>query len=131
MVQVERDDLLRALKGFKGIAKQDLLIQDLTPESEYRKTHAEARREIYTKLIDLVEEAGITETCVFALSEYNKIPESAKEENDPVNNGHLQALELFFNIIGITSDRFKTLRESNSNFFELIPEIRGNAYAQN
>jgi hypothetical protein len=134
MVQVERDDLLRALKGFKGIAKQDLLIQDVTPQSDYRKTHAEARREIYTKLINLVEEAGITEACVFALSEYNKIPESAKGDNNPVINGHLQALELFFNIIGITSDKFKALRESSKNiskFFELIPQVHGNVYAQN
>jgi hypothetical protein len=131
MVQVERDDLLRALKGFKGIAKQDLLLIEQTPQMEYRKTHAEARREIYTKLIDLVECSGITEACVFAMAEYHKVPEFI-DEDDPALNGHLQALELFFKLIGVTPDKFKTLRESNEDInqlFALIPPTQGNAYA--
>ncbi len=134
MVQVERDNLLRALKGFKGIAKQDLLLNDPTPQSEYRKTHAESRREIYAKLINLVETAGVTEACVFAFNEYNKIPVSLKkEDNDPVISGHLQALELFFNIIGVTADKFKALRESDNNvtqLSDLIPQTQNsNMYA--
>lgn len=131
MVQVERDDLLRALKSFKRIAKQELLLTDQTPEIEYRKTHAEARREIYAKLIDLVESSGITEACVFALAEYNNLPEVVKED-DPAMNGHLQALELFFKLIGVTPDKFKSLKESNNDvnhLFNLIPPIQGSVYA--
>jgi hypothetical protein len=131
MVQVERDDILRALKGFKGIAKQDLLLIEQTPQTEYRKTHAEARREIYTKLIDLVECSGITEACVFALSEYHKVPDFI-DENDPSLNGHLQALELFFKLIGVSPDKFKTLKESDNDInqlFALIPPVQGNVYA--
>lgn len=131
MIQVKRGDLVRALKGFKGIAKQDLLLPDLTSQSEYRRTHAEARREIYTKLIDLVEEDGIPEACVFALSEYNKIPDFTKAE-DSIVNGHLQALELFFSLLGITADKFKVLKEIGINqLFDLIPPIQGNVYLQN
>jgi len=131
MVQVERDDLLRGLKGFKGIAKQDLLLMEESPEIQYRKTHAEARREIYTKLIDLVESSGITEACVFALSEYHKLPEII-EEDDAAGNGHLQALELFFKLIGVSPDKFKTLKASSDDInqlFALIPPVQGNVYA--
>lgn len=128
MVQVERDDLLRALKGFKGIAKQDLLLMEQTPEIEYRKTHAEARREIYAKLIDLVEGSGISEACVFALDEYHKVPETI-EEDDAAMNGHLQALELFFKLIGITPRTLKESKNDASQLLELIPPVQGNAYA--
>jgi hypothetical protein len=130
MVQVERDELLRALKGFKGIAKQDLLLIEQTPEAEYRKTHAEARREIYAKLIDLVEGPGIDEACVFALSEYHKVPDFI-EGDDPAISGHIQALELFFKLIGITPDKFKYLKATNNDInqlFALIPPVQGNAY---
>jgi len=128
MIQVERDDLVRALKGFKGIAKQDLLLQDFSPQSKYRKTHAEARREIYTKLIDLVEEDGITEACVFALSEYHKSSDFTKA-TDSMVSGRLQALELFFSLLGITSDKFMVLKDISINqLFELVPPVQGNVY---
>jgi hypothetical protein len=131
MVHVERDEILRALKGFKGIAKQELLLSEHTPEIDFRKTHAEARREIYTKLIDLVECSGITEACVFALDEYHRLP-STIDGTDPSLSGHLQALELFFKTIGVSPDKFKTLKELNNDvnqLYALIPPIQGGVYA--
>ncbi|HEX3044656.1 MAG TPA: hypothetical protein VHY08_07860 [Bacillota bacterium] len=122
MVQVRQDDLLRALKSFKGLAKQDLLAGNHTPETEYRKTHAEARRETYAKLISLVEESGIEEACVFAFREYiNSTGDNSKKDgDDPVNDGHLQALQLFFKVIGVTGDKLDDLKIKNLDINELI-----------
>jgi hypothetical protein len=135
MIQVGRDDLLRALKRFKGIAKQDLLVNDPTPKSDFLKAHAEARRETYTKLIDLVEESGIENACAFAFTEYQKLPlldsEAAAE---PVAKGHLQALEMFFNVIGIEADKLRGSRVERINLSQLLnlsPQPQNDWCAQN
>ncbi|MCL6588543.1 MAG: hypothetical protein K6U80_01160 [Firmicutes bacterium] len=121
MVQVRQDDLLRALKSFKGIAKQDLLASNQTPEIEYRKTHAEARRETYAKLISLVEESGIEEACVFAFREYiNSAGDSRNKEGDAVRDGHLQALEMFFKVMGVTGEKLRDPKIKNLDIHELL-----------
>jgi hypothetical protein len=121
MIQICRDDLLRALKRCKGIAKQDLLPNNLIPQSDFRKAHAEARRETYTKLIELVEGEGIQDACVFAFSEYQSLPVLSPGENsDPSTKGHTQALEMFFNVIGIAADQIQTLHEGNKDFSQLL-----------
>lgn len=114
MVQIAADDLLRALKRCKGIAKQELLIKEPTQFNEVRKAHAEARREIYAKLIDLVETSDIENACAFAFKEYQSLEESS---NDPIIRGRTQALEMFFNILGI--DRAQ-LNEYKTNKIDLI-----------
>jgi hypothetical protein len=121
MIQIGQDDLLRALKRCKGIAKQDLLPNNLVPQSDYRKTHAEARRETYTKLIELVEDRGIQDACVFAFSEYRNLPATtASGEVDPSTKGHSQALEMFFNVIGINAEQMQTLHEGTIDFHQLL-----------
>ncbi|MGE5583603.1 MAG: hypothetical protein ACM3X9_13875 [Bacillota bacterium] len=120
MIQIGREDLLRALKRFKGIAKQDLLPNNQIPQSDYWKTHAEARRETYTKLIDLVEEEGIEKACVFAFSAYQELPSSAEANPDPVIKGHTQALEMFFNVLGIATDKLKKYKEENTDFHQIF-----------
>lgn len=121
MVQVRQEDLLRALKSFKGLAKQDLLAGNQTPEIEYHKTHAEARRETYAKLISLVEESGIEEACVFAFNEYFNFTSDSRQTNgDPVRDGHLQALEMFFKVMGVTGERLNDPKIKNQDIHDLI-----------
>lgn len=122
MVQIGNDNIIRALKGFKGIAKQELLTPETTPQAQYRKTHAEARREIYTKLIDLVEQSGIENACVFAFSEYRELPISEKLENeiDPVASGKVQALEMFFNVMGLQADQLRQLKSEKVDFSQVL-----------
>ncbi len=120
MIQVAADDLLRALKRCKGIAKQELLIKEQTQNQEARKAHAEARREIYNKLIELIETSGIENACAFALNEYRSLPERNEE---PVIKGRSQALEMFFNIIGIDSGRLKESKTNNYDLVQLLNTI--------
>jgi hypothetical protein len=112
MVLISQEDILRALKRFKGIAKQELLAQDFGPESGFRKTHAEARREIYATLIDLVEQSGVEDACVFAFNKYLDLTEN---NTAPAVQGYSQALEMFFNIIGVKSEQLKQFKIENIN----------------
>ena len=121
MIQISQDDLVRALKSFKGLAKQDLLGTYNPSQSEYRKTHAEARREIYAKLIDLVESSGVENACVFAFSEYcnlSSVPENT--EDNPVIKGKSQAFEMFFSVFGVTSDKLRTSKSKEITVSQLL-----------
>ena len=120
MIQISQDDLLRALKRCKGIAKQDLLPSNTIPQSDFRKTHAEARRETYTKLIELVEGEGIQDACVFAFTEYQGLPDISIGGTDPVTLGHTQALEMFFNVIGIDRTQMQMLHNRSIDFNQLL-----------
>jgi hypothetical protein len=137
MIQICQEDLLRALKRCKGIAKQDLLSNNLNPQTDFRRAHAEARRETYTKLIELVEGEGIQDACVFAFSMYQSIPTSVGENADPSSKGHIQALEMFFNVIGIDADQMQKLHDRNTDFNQLlsytpqVPDELGNQILAN
>jgi hypothetical protein len=120
MIQIGPDDLLRALKRCKGIAKQDLLPNNLIPQSNFRKAHAEARRETYTQLIKLVEGEGIQDACVFAFSAYQHLPAISPNGVDPYIQGHVQALEMFFTVIGIAHDQIQMLHDGDADFSQLL-----------
>jgi hypothetical protein len=115
MVLISQDDILLALKRFKGIAKQDLLASETIPQTEFRRTHAAARREIYAQLINRIEQSGLEDACVFAFTEYRNLPDG--ESADPMVNGHLQALEIFFNIIGVKTEQLKKFKGE-----QILPE---------
>lgn len=118
MVQIATEDLLRALKRCKGIAKQELLIKESTQFNEARKAHAEARREIYTKLIDLVETSDIDNACAFAFKEYQNLSESCTD--DPTEKGRFQALEMFFNVLGINQNQLNEFITNHIDIFQLL-----------
>lgn len=117
MVRIATDDLLRALKRCKGIAKQELLIKEPAQYNEARKAHAEARREIYAKLIDLVETSDIENACAFAFKEYQNLSESC---SDPAEKGRFQALEMYFNILGIDHNRLNESKTNHIDIFQLL-----------
>ncbi len=108
MIPVRQEELVKALKGFKGLAKQEMLLDNkVTPDPIIRKIHAEARRETYIRLMDLVESSGIENACIFAYNEYLRIPESDQRNNDPKASGHSQAYEMFFEILGILPEKLQ------------------------
>lgn len=124
MVVVGQDDILRALKHFKRIAKQELLVNDSLPQTEIRKAHAEARRVIYSKLIQLIEASGVENACVFAFNEYLGLPDS--HQDNLLNSliyGQTQALEMFFNIIGIQDEQLHKFKIENPNPCEILSLI--------
>lgn len=135
MIQIGREDLLRALKKFKGLAKQDILASNLTPYPEYWKAHAEARRSEYIKLIDLMEKTDIEEACAYAFSSYKSLPGAA--EGDQVFaeiKGKEQALEMFFRVVGVEPSHLRNAKENFDEFqaFYLAePQIHYETYHSN
>ena len=58
MIQVAKDDVLRGLKKFKRLAKQDLLASGVTSNPDFWRVQAESRRQKYSDLMELVEAKG-------------------------------------------------------------------------
>ncbi|NLW55031.1 MAG: hypothetical protein GX050_00145 [Firmicutes bacterium] len=111
MFPVDREDLVRALKRFKSLAKQDLLTSELTSDPVFWQTHAEARRNEYTRLIDLIENFGVEKACVYAFKAYQEQQQGADEEQTGEQRGSTQALELFFQIMGLSLADLKSMGE--------------------
>ena len=118
MIEVSREDLVRALKRFKGLAKQDLLASELTADPAYWRTHAESRRTEYKKLIDLVETSGIEKACVYAFKTYQDLNTGENEEDFGEYKGREQAIELFFHIFGIDPEKLRIARKKRKNYEE-------------
>ena len=116
MIEVSREDLVRALKRYKGLAKQDLLASELTPDPAYWRTHAESRRTEYKKLIELVEKSGIEKACVYAFKTYQSLKNGDEDLGE--NKGREQAIELFFHIFGIEPEKLRLAREKQKNYDE-------------
>lgn len=106
MIVVAKDDVLRGLKRFKRLAKQDLLASCRTSNPVFWEKQAEARRETYTQLMDLVERLGVDAACERALQSYAALPlVHSQGTPDPEVSGKQQALEMFFEIVGIDEKR--------------------------
>ncbi|MGE5575696.1 MAG: hypothetical protein ACM3TT_00685 [Syntrophothermus sp.] len=102
MIQVAKDDVLRGLKKFKRLAKQDILASPLTSNPDFWSKQAEARRKIYDELMQAVERDGIEEAYEMALRNYAKLPVvHSSEETHPEVRGEKQAFEMFFTILGV------------------------------
>lgn len=102
MFQVSKEDVLQGLKRFKRLAKQDLLASSLTSNPQFWSRQAEARRAMYTTLMNLVEEKGVELAYESARREYVSLPHFAFDdaESYPQDKGRAQALEMFFTLIG-------------------------------
>mgnify|MGYP006874528118 CR=1 FL=1 len=115
MIQVAKDDVLRGLKKFKRLAKQDLLASSLTSNPDFWKVQAESRRQKYTELMELVEARGVDLAFKTAAAEYAKLPLFGTQDNaDPQLRGTEQALEMFFTLLGMTSEQMQVLRTSGA-----------------
>ena len=101
MFQVARDDVLLGLKRFRRLAKQDLLASAHTSNPEFWRKQAEARRETYAALTELVEREGVEAAYHWAMVQRVTLPPPSGD--DPVASGKRQALELFLALIGARS----------------------------
>lgn len=123
MFPVNREDLLRALKRFKSLAKQDLLTSELTSDPVFWQTHAEARRNEYTRLINLIENSGVEKACVYAFKTFQEQQQDADGEQTGEQRGSAQAIELFFQIIGLSPADLKRMGEEKEKAFTLSSSL--------
>ncbi len=110
MVPVPKDDVLRALKKFRRLAKQDLLASEHTPRPEFWRRQAEARRETYAVLIESVSERGV-DAAYRGREGLAGLP-LFREGQDPAVDGAAQAFELFFRLVGVDEKELTRMRNS-------------------
>jgi hypothetical protein len=107
------DEILKGLKHYKRIAKQDLLRAEETANPEVFRQHAEARREVYAELTSIAEQGVPQEVIARALEVYRQLPfvTGTPEDEHVAIKGKENALENFFLMIGLNP---KARREARS-----------------
>jgi hypothetical protein len=102
-VVLSSEEILRGLKHYRRIAKQDVLRAVETPNPDAFRVHAEARREVYAQLADLAEINHPDEVVEHALGIYKTLPflNGTPEDSHPESKGRENALENFFLMIGL------------------------------
>lgn len=102
-VVLSTDEILRGLKHYRRIAKQDLLRADQADHPDAFRRHAEARREVYARLAEIATGGTPEEVARSALALYKELPfvtGTPAEEHVDVK-GRENALENFFLMIGL------------------------------
>jgi hypothetical protein len=102
-VVLSSDEIIRGLKHYRRIAKQDLLRSTDADNPDRLRTHAEARREIYAYLTDLAEKASPADVAREALNLYQQLPfVTGSDADEHVDiKAKENALENFFLMIGL------------------------------
>lgn len=109
MTRIAKEDVLRGLKAFKRLAKQDFLASTLTANPQFWVDQAHARRREYDVLARIVESDGVEAAYQQALKRYASLPRVASnDENHPEILGQKQALDMFFTLLG-KAPAYKTL----------------------
>ncbi len=127
MIVVAKEDVLTGLKKFKRLAKQDLLVSKFTDDPEFWVKQAEARRNAYTNLMDLVYDHGVDHAYQYAIKKYVDLPfVFANKESEAHTIGTSQAFEMFFTILGVQPPAKKEIHHSG-NFYSHNHKIAANA----
>ncbi len=102
-ITLSTEEIIRGLKHYRRIAKQDMLRAAETPNPEVFRDHAGARRHVYAELSDVAEARGPDELINFALELYKTLPfvTGTAEDQYPKIKGKENALENFFLMIGL------------------------------
>ena len=97
------DEILRGLKHYRRIAKQDLLRADQAEHPDAFRRHAEARREVYATLAEIAQEGTPEEVARQAIELYVGLPFVTGTPADAYVDvkGKENALENFFLMIGL------------------------------
>ena len=102
-VVLSSGEIIRGLKHYRRIAKQDLLRSTEMDNPEAFRRHAEARRHIYAHLTQVAETSSPADVVREALRCYQELPfvtGSARHEHSEIK-GRENALENFFLMIGL------------------------------
>lgn len=102
-VVLSSEEIIRGLKHYRRIAKQDVLRASETANPQHFRSHAEARRNIYAHLTEIAESQSPAEVVQEALEHYRKLPfvtGTAEDEYTEIK-GQENALENFFLMIGL------------------------------
>ncbi|HHT37369.1 MAG: hypothetical protein ACE3NC_08640 [Candidatus Wallacebacter cryptica] len=115
MIVVAKEDVLKGLKKFKRLAKQDLLVSNFTADPDFWVKQAEGRRNEYGNLMELVNEQGVDHAYRYAVKKYAGLPFTfADKDQEAEVIGTSQALEMFFTILGVQPPGRKEVKAKHS-----------------
>jgi hypothetical protein len=97
MIELAQADALKGLKRFSILADHAMLLSQYAPDPEYWRAQANARRSVYSWLIDVVQTKGVDQAYHAAQQRYSDLPLVCY---DPILSGERLALESFFTILG-------------------------------
>jgi hypothetical protein len=102
-VVLSSDEIIRGLKHYRRIAKQDVLRSPETDDPDATLRHAEARRSVYASLSELAEARSPAEVVSEALRQYRDLPfvTGSEDREHTEIKGRENALENFFLMIGL------------------------------
>jgi hypothetical protein len=102
-VVLSSDEIVRGLKHYRRIAKQDVLRAAETPDPDASRRHAEARRTLYAELAEIAERAGPQDVVHAALTTYEGLPfvTGSRDPSHVEIRARENALENFFLMIGL------------------------------
>lgn len=116
-VVLSSEEIIRGLKHYRRIAKQDLLRAPETPDPDAFRQHAEARRNVYAELSELAELGSPAEVASAALAAYRQLPfvtGSDRPDHTEIK-GRENALENFFLMIGLEPKIRREVRSRRSS----------------
>ena len=112
-VVLSTEEIIRGLKHYRRIARQDLLRAPETDYPERITLHAEARRAVYSELAGIAETKTPDDVLATALEAYSKLPFVTGQDEDQFAEikGQENAYENFFLMVGLAP---KVRREARS-----------------
>ncbi|UCH27139.1 MAG: hypothetical protein JSV66_05725 [Trueperaceae bacterium] len=113
-VVLSSEEIIRGLKHYRRIARQDLLRSSETDNPEAFRKHAEARRHIYAYLSEVAETQSPSDVAKEALRRYQELPfvTGTSQEMHTDIKGQENALENFFLMIGLERKIWREIRSS-------------------
>lgn len=102
-IVLSSDEIVRGLKHYRRIARQDVLRSQETDDPETFRTHAEARRSIYAHLAEIADTKTPEDVVREALRCYRELPfvTGTPDGEHTEIKGKENALENFFLMIGL------------------------------
>lgn len=119
-IALSSEELIRGLKHYKRIARQDLVRADEAPDRERIMVHAESRREIYSHLADMAGTEPARDVVREALRLYQDLPfvTGTPEDRFIDIKGRENALENFFLMINLEPKIRRQVRSQRSKLQE-------------
>lgn len=102
-VVLSSDEMIKGLKHYRRIAKQDVLRATETDSPDVFRTHAETRRDVYAQLTELAEKLSPSDVAKEALNYYQQLPfvNGTSDQEFVDIKAKENALENFFLMIGL------------------------------
>jgi len=121
-VALTAEEMIRGLKHYRRIAKQDLLRATRMTRPEFYEKLARTRRSLYAQLAEIADIKGPMAAVQTALEQYKKLPfvTGTPEGEFPEIKGRESALENFFKMIGLEPKLRRQVRSQRPSMKNLV-----------